>query len=205
MKTVTRAIILSCLAFGIVDAARAATDPSIEAFERGQQAAWNAHDATAYAAAFAPDTDVVTSRGWHWIGRDAVARNMGDGFKLIYARSALRITDVDVRPLAPDLALVRITWSIAGGRTPDGAAPIGEQQGIETQILQGSGDRRLILSQQDTIATTEPAGASPVSATQAPIPAAATFPTTPPPVRRCIVARANGECLLYGKPKPVAG
>ena len=36
-------------------------------------------------------------------------------------------------------------------------------------------------------------------------PPPAAFPTTPPPVRRCIVARKTGECLLYGKAKPASG
>jgi len=208
MKVLTRAIVATCLAFGAGAAAHAASDASIAAFEQGQQAAWNAHDANAYAAAFAPDADVVTSLGWHWAGRDVVARNMGDGFRLIYARSVFRVTDIDVRTLSPDLTLVRITWSLSGARTPDGAASIGEQQGIETQLVQGRGEHRMILSQQDTILTSQPASApqttaTQASATQAPAPAATSFPTTPPPVRRCIVARANGDCLVYGKPKPV--
>jgi uncharacterized protein (TIGR02246 family) len=200
MHVLTWAIVATSILFGAAQPANAATDGAIETFEQGQQVAWSAHDAGAYSRAFAPDADVITALGWHWVGRDDVARNMADGFKLIYARAAFRIVDSTVRPLSGEMALVRIKWTITGARTPDGAAAIGEQHGIETQILQRSGGRWSILAQQDTALSTLAATPSPAAST--PAVAATRFPTTPPPVRRCIVARANGDCLVYGKPRP---
>ncbi len=205
MNAWIRAIALTSLSIGIGNVAGAATtDASVEAFEQAQQAGWNAHDAQAYSAAFAPDAEVITSLGWHWTGRDDVARNMADGFRLIYANGVFRISDVSVRPLSPDLALVWIRYTISGARTPDATASAGEQRGIETQLVQGTGAHRVILSQQDTILASGSDGTAPVSAGPTSAAPAASFPTTPPPVRRCIVARASGDCLVYGKPKPAA-
>lgn len=197
-------LIASPAAFLLAPGTAIAADPSIDAFEDVQQAAWNAHDAAAYAGAFDEHADVITSLGWHWTGQAEVARNLGDGFKVVYARAHLRISDVQVRTLTPDLALVTLSWSIDGARTIDTGQPAGEQHGLETQLLQHRGESWRILSQQDT-ASAAPApaasSASPQTSEQT-APPATSFPATPPPVRRCIVGRANGQCLIYGKPKP---
>lgn len=181
-----------------------AADPTIDVFEAAQQAAWNVHDAAAYADAFDQNADVITMLGWRWTGQAEVARNLGDGFKVVYAKAHLRISDVQVRTLTPDLALVTLSWSIDGGRTLDTGLSAGEQHGLETQLLQRRGESWVILSQQDTASSVAMPAASPASpqTQQQAAPPATTFPATPPPVRRCIVARANGQCMIYGKPKP---
>ena len=197
-------LIASPAAFLMVPGTAIAADQTIDAFEAAQQAAWNAHDAAAYAAAFDQNADVITMLGWHWTGQAEVATNLGDGFKVVYARAHLRLSDARVRTLTPDLALVTLSWSIDGARAIDTGFAAGEQHGIETQLLQRSGDSWRILSQQDTAAAAPAPAASPASQ-QVPgqaAPPATAFPATPPPVRRCIVARANGQCMIYGKPKP---
>lgn len=184
-----------------------AAGQTVAEFETTQQAAWNAHDAGAYTAALAADAEIVTSLGWHWTGQAEAARNLGEGFKFIYARAHLRLADVHVRMLTSELASVILKWSIDGARTITGGTDAGTQDGIETQLLQRHGESWLVITQQDTVATPSPAAAptSPPASAQSPeqaVPPAATFPTTAPPVRRCVVARANGNCLIYGKPKP---
>ena len=180
-----------------------AADQTIDQFEAVQQAAWNAHDAAAYAAAFDENADIITSLGWHWTGQAEAARNLGDGFKFVYARAQLGVSDMHVRTLTPELALVTLSWSIDGARTLDTGLPAGALHGVETQLLQRRGESWRILSQQDTAAA--PVPTPPRASSQSPeqaTPPATTFPATPPPVRRCVVARANGQCLIYGKPKP---
>lgn len=176
-----------------------AADQTIPEFEAAQQAAWNAHDAGAYTAAFDTNAEIVTSLGWHWAGQAEAASNLSDGFKLVYVRAHLRISDVQVRALTPELASVTLSWSIDGARTIDGGLQAGEQHGFQTQLLQRRGEGWLVLAQQDT-ATTAPLPAASPSPAQA-TPAAAAFPVTPPPVRRCIVATKTG-CVIYGKAKP---
>lgn len=197
-------LVASPAAFLLASAPAVAADQTIDQFESAQQAAWNAHDAAAYAAAFDEHADIITSLGWHWTGQAEAARNVGDGFKFVYAGAHLTVSDVRVRTLTPELASVTLNWSIDGARTIDTGLPAGEQHGIETQLLQRRGESWLILSQQDTATAAPPPAPSPASP-QSPLQAvqpATTFPATPPPVRRCIVGRANGQCLVYGKPKP---
>jgi uncharacterized protein (TIGR02246 family) len=183
----------------LAPASASAADQTITDFEGVQQAAWSAHDAAAYTAAFDQNADIITSLGWHWAGQTEAARNLGVGFRLVYARAHLRLSDVQVRTLTPELSFVTLNWSIEGARTIDGGLPAGEQHGLETQLLQRRGQSWLVLSQQDTAASAPLPTSSP-SAEPA-IPAVTAFPTSPPPVRRCIFARANGQCMMYGKSK----
>jgi uncharacterized protein (TIGR02246 family) len=189
----------------VVPATVFAADQSISDFEAAQQAAWNAHDAATYTAAFDQNADIISSQGWHWAGQADAARNLGDGFKLVYAHAHLQLSDPQVRPLTPELASVILSWSIEGARTIEGGQQAGEQHGFETQLLRRRGESWLILSQQDTIRTAAPPPASsmPASAPSAEMtaPPPSTFPTTPPPVRHCIVGDRNGHCLVYGKAK----
>lgn len=206
-------LIASPAAFLLASGTAIAADRTIDDFEAGQQAAWNAHDAAAYTAAFDQNADVITSLGWHWTGQAEAARTLGDGFKFVYAQAHLRVSDVRVRMLTPELASVSLSWSIEGARALDTGLKAGEQHGFETQLLQRRGESWYIISQQDTPAqniAAQNAGAEtpPPSSSQSPEQAtspASTFPKTPPPVRRCIIARANGNCLLYGKPKRAPG
>lgn len=61
-------LIASPAAFLLASGPASAADQTIDAFEAAQQAAWNAHDAIAYAAAFDQNADIITSLGWHWTG-----------------------------------------------------------------------------------------------------------------------------------------
>jgi uncharacterized protein (TIGR02246 family) len=202
MKQLARTIVIGSLAVGVGTTAHAAEDNAVQAFEDTQQASWNAHDARAYASAFSDDAEVVNSLGWRWTGRGETERMIGDGFKLVYAQSRLQTTVVTIRALSPQLMSVVLKWSMTDARAPDGGAPLGPQNGFESQLLQRGEGGWQILSQQDTVTLSPPAlPAEAASTTAAASPAS--FPTTPPPVRRCILAHAAGGCLIYGKPKPV--
>jgi uncharacterized protein (TIGR02246 family) len=202
MKQLARTIAIGSLALSVGAIASAADDSAVQSFEDTQQASWNAHDARAYASGFSDDAEVVNSLGWRWSGRGETERMISDGFKLVYAQSRLQTTIVTVRALSPEFVSVVLKWSMTGARTPDGAASLAPQNGIESQLLQRRGDNWQILSQQDTVTT--PAAALSAEATSPAASASpASFPTTPPPVRRCILAHANGNCLIYGKPRPV--
>jgi uncharacterized protein (TIGR02246 family) len=203
MKQLARTITIGSLALGVGAIANAADDSAVRSFEDSQQASWNAHDARAYASRFSDDAEVVNSLGWRWSGRGETERMISDGFKLVYAQSRLQTTVVTVRALSPELVSVVLKWSMTGARTPDGATYLAPQNGIESQLLQRRDGNWRILSQQDTVTAQAPAlsaeGTSPAASTSP-----ASFPTTPPPVRRCILAHGNGNCLIYGKPKSVA-
>ena len=86
--------------------------------------AWNRHDMDAFVADMAPDVDWVNIVGMHWQGRDTV-RNAHFGMHKspMFKDSHMSPPKtVDIRPLAPDVALVVTTSDpLQGvGPTPDG-------------------------------------------------------------------------------------
>ena len=72
-------------------------DAAIRQVQVLQAAAWNQHDARAYANLFAEDGDAVNVVGLWWRGRPEIERKIREGFEFVFAQSTLTITDVDVR------------------------------------------------------------------------------------------------------------
>ena len=121
-----------------------------------QAAAWNKHDAKAYAALFTEDGDCVNVVGWWWKGRAEIEKKLTDAYLFVFKESVLTIkeSDIDVKFLAPDIAVAHARWTMTGARTPKGIPE--PQQGIQTQILkkQSSGSW-LIAEFQNTNAIPE--------------------------------------------------
>ena len=106
----------------------------IRALQGKQADAWNRHDAAAYAALFAPDGDVVNVLGWVWKGQDQIRGKLTDAFAFVFRDSRLTITDVEVRLLAPAIAVAHVRWTMEGGKTPPGAVQA-PREGIQLQVL----------------------------------------------------------------------
>src|SRR5262249_11908897 len=79
-----------------------------------QAAAWNQHDARAYANLFTEDGDAVNALGWRWRGRPEIERKTREGFEFVFAQSTLKITDVDVRFPGPNMAVAHVRWTMVG-------------------------------------------------------------------------------------------
>ena len=171
-------------------------DAAIRQLEAQQEAAWNAHDAHAYAQLFAEDADLVNVLGWWWKGRAEAEQKLTAAFSYVFAHSILHVDDVSVRPLTDDLALAHVTWSMTGAASPDGSGRNIPQHGIQTQLLRRSEGRWLILAFQNTNAVPEhPFPSGPMPAAEAP--AAAPAPdAAPAPPRPCLVASTT-RCLIY--------
>ena len=129
-----------------------ATPPRDEAAIRQvqvQQAeAWNRHDATAYAALFTADGDVVNVVGWWWKGRSEIERKLTAAFAYVFRESTMTITDVQVRFLSSSTAIAHVRWTMTGAKTPPGVPE--PRQGIELQVLQKQKGKWLIVSFQNT-------------------------------------------------------
>lgn len=124
-------------------------EAAIQNLQSKQAEAWNAHDASAYAALFTPDGDVVNVLGWWWKGRDEIQRKLTDAYAVVFRDSQLTITNVDVRKLSPNIAVAHVRWTMKGALAPSGgAAP--PAQGIQLQILVRSKDGWRIASFQNT-------------------------------------------------------
>ena len=130
-----------------------------------QAEAWNRHDAKAYASLFAEDGDVVNVLGWWWRGRPQIESKLAAAFAFVFRDSTLTIADVQVRLLAPDIAVAHVSWTMAGAKVPPGMPE--PRQGIQLQVLQKQAGRWLIASFQNTNSVPEfpfPTGPPPAAA-----------------------------------------
>jgi len=152
-----------------------------------QAAAWNQHDARAYANLFAEDGDVVNIAGWWWRGRPEIERNLREGFEFVFAKSTLTITDVDVRFLNPSTAVAHVRWTMVGAKPPPNMPE--PREGVQLQILTKQAAGWVIASFQNT-------NSVPV----------APFPKGPSPATcyRCIASVQVGPALLQGLEIPPA-
>src|SRR5206468_9697727 len=91
-----------------------ADEAAIRKLETQQEEAWNRHDAKAYADLFTNDGDCVNIVGWWWKGRAEIEKKLTDAYAFVFAQSVLKIADVDVRFLNPDLAVVHVRWTMTG-------------------------------------------------------------------------------------------
>lgn len=137
---------LICAVEGV---ASQADEAAIREVQRRQAAAWNAHDATAYASLFAEDGDVVNVLGWWWQGRAEIRSKLSDAFAWVFRDSTLTITEVRTRFLDPSTAIVHVRWTLDGAKSPPGA-PAPPREGIQLQVLRKTGDQWLITSFQNT-------------------------------------------------------
>jgi uncharacterized protein (TIGR02246 family) len=150
----------TALAFGMLftgDALAApADDAAIRDVQVRQAAAWNAHDAAAYAKLFAEDGDVVNVLGWWWQGRAAIQSKLAEAFAWVFRDSTLTITDVQTRLIDPSTAIAHVRWTLDGAKVPPGA-PAPPREGIQLQVLRKTADQWLIVSFQNTNSVPEQA------------------------------------------------
>jgi len=76
------------------------------------QDGWNAHDAKAFAAAFADDADYVVVHGAYSKGRKEIEQGHVGIFSTIYKESKNTATVKRVRFLRPDQAVVHVEWNL---------------------------------------------------------------------------------------------
>ena len=106
-------------------------------------AAWNRHDAHAFAAAFAEDADFTNVFGMTAKGRGAIEVLHAPIFQTMFKDSHLEATETRVRWIRPDVASVDVKWQMTGARDPLGN-PWAEREGMLNWIVTRHGDRWLI-------------------------------------------------------------
>ena len=154
-----KSILTIALTFGFVAAVCAVPNVSagvrslqdearIRELQSQQAAAWNRHDAVAYANLFTEDGDVVNVVGWWWKGRREIENKLTAAFAFAFKQSSLTITEVQVRFVKPDIAIAHVRWTMEGAKTPPGIPE--PRQGIQLQILKRQRGRWLIASFQNT-------------------------------------------------------
>ena len=135
--------------FVAVTAFAQADEAAIREVQARQAAAWNAHDAVAYARLFTEEGDVVNVLGWWWQGRSAIQSKLSDAFAWVFRDSTLTITEVHTRFLDPSTAVAHVRWTMDGAKVPPGAQ-VSPREGIQIQVLRKVSGRWLIASFQNT-------------------------------------------------------
>jgi uncharacterized protein (TIGR02246 family) len=131
-----------------------ADEAAIRQIQASQADAWNLHDASAYAELFSHDGEVVNVLGWWWQGRAQIESKLVAAFAWVFRDSRMTIDDVQVRMLAPTLAIAHVRWTMEGAKAPPGAAQP-PRQGLQLQVLRKEHGHWLITSFQNTNALPE--------------------------------------------------
>jgi uncharacterized protein (TIGR02246 family) len=136
-----------------VTADQARDEAEIRDVQARQAQTWNRHDAKAYAALFAEDADVVNVAGWRWKGRRQLEERMAAAFAFAFRESTLTVSDVDVRFLAPGVAIAHVRWTMVGARMPPGMPE--PRQGIQSLTMTKESGGWRIAAFQNTLAVPE--------------------------------------------------
>jgi len=96
-------------------------EAAIRAAAQEWQAAWNRHDMAALHDLFADDADLVTVSGLRWTGRAKIEHGHAQLHRFQFKDSVWTNVRVDVRLLAPEVALAHIRWTMHGDLDADGA------------------------------------------------------------------------------------
>jgi len=139
------ALLMTILCISAAPAAAAGEKEKDEAAIRelaaSAEKAHNAHDAKAFAALFAPDGDFTSVRGMTARGRKAIEefhRPMFEGDTSkgnpSFKEAVLKVDEVRVRSVRPDVASVDILWTQTGSKAPDGKDR-GIRQGLMSWVL----------------------------------------------------------------------
>jgi uncharacterized protein (TIGR02246 family) len=116
---------------------------AIEALARALEAAWNRHDAQAFAAVFAEDAEFTNVFGMVQQGRAGIEAAHAAVFKTMFQDSRLAVTETRVRLIRPDIAAVDVNWTMTGARDPHGN-PWPERTGLMNWIVTRHGERWLV-------------------------------------------------------------
>jgi uncharacterized protein (TIGR02246 family) len=113
------------------------------------EVSWNGHDAAAFGRLFTEDSDYVNIAGVHWKGAQEIVQRHAELFQKRSKTAVRKLTGVEVRFSAPDVALVHATWDVTGGNRPTGeAVPVLKE--ISTMVVVKTNGKWLITSFQNT-------------------------------------------------------
>lgn len=120
MKTLAATLIVVMGWFNIINAQTPAHKAAVQTLVTNFARSFNAHDAKAFAMAFAQDADFT-----NWLGMSAQGRGEIEEFHVsvltvMYKNGAINVTNSTIRFIRPDVAVVDVRSEVTGGLTPDG-------------------------------------------------------------------------------------
>jgi uncharacterized protein (TIGR02246 family) len=126
-----------------------AEEAAVKAVVQSFVNAWNQHDMDALAGLFTEEADFVNVRGTRWIGRSAIREGHAAAHATILKNSQLRILELSVRFLKPDVAVARWACELTGQTTAAGESEP-PRKAIPTFVMTKLQDRWLIVVAQNT-------------------------------------------------------
>jgi uncharacterized protein (TIGR02246 family) len=97
-------------------------------------AAWNRHDARAWTAVFAEDSDFTNVRGVSASGRPNIEEFHAQVFATMFKNSVQKYTDIKIRFIRPDVAAVDVHWEMTGATDSHGN-PWPERKGLLNFVM----------------------------------------------------------------------
>ena len=113
---------------------------SIEKFK----AAWNIHDAAAFAQLFTEDADFTNVFGQQFRGRPAIEAQHVPIFSTMFKASSISILKTGIRFLSETFAAVDVIWNMSGAMNFMGN-PWPDRKGLMSLVMQRKGEEWLIL------------------------------------------------------------
>jgi uncharacterized protein (TIGR02246 family) len=146
------AALLAAISVSHAWAGSSATDAAGEALVASFSTAWAHADAGGLAALFAPDADLVTSDGVVAHGSVEIGQFYAGAFERGYRGSSGTAKIAQTRLLAPNIALIDATWSIAGAHNADGSARSTERGTLAAVLGFGPDGWRVLALRESTSA-----------------------------------------------------
>ncbi len=108
------------------------------------KAAWNIHDAAAFAGVFANDADFTNVFCQRFHGRAAIEAQHTTIFSSMFKASSVSILKTDIRFLNEMFAVVDVIWNMSGARDFMGN-PWPDRKGLMSLVMQREGEEWFIL------------------------------------------------------------
>ncbi|HXG72677.1 MAG TPA: SgcJ/EcaC family oxidoreductase [Gemmatimonadaceae bacterium] len=122
---------------------------AIKQIESRWQKAWNSHDMKVLASLVAEDVDFIAVTGTWLKGRKAFEEHHATRHAMQFKESVWETTDVEVKFLKSDIALVHVNWALKGDKDPDGTRRQ-PRRGIFTRVATKEGGKWFIKASQNT-------------------------------------------------------
>ncbi len=125
-------------------------------------AAWNRHDAHAWAAIFAEDADFTNVRGVSASGRPDIEAFHVKVFQTMFKNSVIKFTDIKTRFVRPDVAGVDVHWEMEGATDPQGNPTPGRRGLLNLMMTKDGGKWEVaVMHNLDLVAPPPPSQGTP--------------------------------------------
>jgi uncharacterized protein (TIGR02246 family) len=128
----------------------AVDDQAIEALVGDVERAWNSHDMSRFAAAFAEDADFVNVRGWWWRGRGEIEQNHAHLHETIFSDSSMELERAATREVGADVAVAHVKWRMVGHEVGGPQQTSEPRSGIWSWVIRDRAGRLEIVSSHNT-------------------------------------------------------